>query len=83
MGETFISGLGTVRECRHCGALVAGGPTACTHCTKTWVRLGNAVNDKIARAFWSFYWRPRGRSSLFRRIVDAVATQLPGEESKG
>ena len=32
MPETFISGLGTVRPCRVCGALVAGGPTACGRC---------------------------------------------------
>ena len=44
MGETFIEGLGTVRECQHCGCLVAGGPTACMQCTKTWVQIGNRAN---------------------------------------
>jgi hypothetical protein len=32
--ETFIPGLGTVRECRHCGALIAGGPTSCIRCAE-------------------------------------------------
>lgn len=56
MGETFISGLGTVRECRHCAALIAGGPTACVHCTKTWVRAGNAINDVIVGAWSRLKW---------------------------
>ena len=28
----FASPFGTVRTCRGCGCLVAGGPTACTRC---------------------------------------------------
>lgn len=30
--EAFIPGIGTVRVCRACGCLVAGGPTACRRC---------------------------------------------------
>lgn len=32
--ETFIPGLGTVRECIGCGALIAGGPVRCIRCAK-------------------------------------------------
>lgn len=34
MNEAFILGLGTVRECLDCGALIAGGPTRCIRCAK-------------------------------------------------
>lgn len=30
--EAYIEGFGTVRECRDCGVLVAGGPTRCIRC---------------------------------------------------
>lgn len=30
--QACIPGLGTVRECRICGCLIAGGPTACKRC---------------------------------------------------
>lgn len=30
--DAFVPGLGTVRECRRCGCLIAGGPTACKRC---------------------------------------------------
>jgi hypothetical protein len=30
--EAYLPGLGTVRECRHCACLVAGGPTSCKGC---------------------------------------------------
>jgi len=33
--DTFVSGIGTVRECIDCGALIAGGPTRCIRCAET------------------------------------------------
>lgn len=33
--DTFIYGIGTVRECMGCGALIAGGPTRCIRCAET------------------------------------------------
>lgn len=32
--ETFIPGIGTVRQCIDCGCLVGGGPTRCGRCAK-------------------------------------------------
>jgi hypothetical protein len=32
--DTFVPGIGTVRECIDCGALIAGGPTRCIRCAK-------------------------------------------------
>ena len=32
MPESYIPGLGTVRECLDCGCLVPGGPTRCKRC---------------------------------------------------
>lgn len=30
--DAFVPGIGTVRECIDCGALIAGGPTRCKRC---------------------------------------------------
>ena len=32
--DTFVDGVGTVRECKDCGALIAGGPVRCIRCAK-------------------------------------------------
>ena len=32
--DTFVPEIGTVRECKDCGALIAGGPTRCIRCAK-------------------------------------------------
>ncbi len=32
--ETYIEGLGTVRQCIDCGCLVSGGPTRCAWCAE-------------------------------------------------
>ena len=32
--ETHLEGIGTVRQCGGCGALVGGGPTHCVRCAK-------------------------------------------------
>lgn len=32
--DTYLPGLGTIRPCLDCGALVAGGPTRCGRCAK-------------------------------------------------
>lgn len=32
--DTYIHGLGTIRACLDCSALVAGGPTRCGRCTR-------------------------------------------------
>jgi hypothetical protein len=33
-GQSYIEGFGTVRVCKDCGCLVAGGPTRCIRCVK-------------------------------------------------
>jgi len=30
--QSLLPGLGTIRECRDCSCLVAGGPTRCVRC---------------------------------------------------
>jgi hypothetical protein len=32
--DTYMEGIGTVRECIDCAALIAGGPTRCIRCVK-------------------------------------------------
>ena len=34
MSETYIDGIGTVRQCLDCGSLVGGGPTRCKWCAE-------------------------------------------------
>lgn len=33
-GHSFVEGLGTVRRCVDCDALVGGGPTRCGRCAR-------------------------------------------------
>ena len=70
--DTFISGVGTVRECIDCAAIIRGGPTRCIQCTKTWVRVANRVFNGIEGAYWSLYWRSR----TMRKLVSVL---LPGD----
>lgn len=32
--DAFVDGIGTVRECIDCAALIVGGPTHCIRCVK-------------------------------------------------
>ena len=34
VSQSFLPGLGTIRECCDCKSLVAGGPTRCDHCAR-------------------------------------------------
>jgi hypothetical protein len=34
MPQSYLPGLGTIRECIDCGCLIAGGPTRCKRCAK-------------------------------------------------
>ncbi len=33
--DAIVEGIGTVRECIDCAALIAGGPTRCIRCAKS------------------------------------------------
>jgi len=46
--ETFINGLGTVRECVDCACLVAGGPTRCIACA-------NGVKHRHKKLMFFFF----------------------------
>lgn len=77
--EAFIPGLGTVRECVGCGALVAGGPVRCIRCAKT----GDPKSNWTKVAWWKFVnlwlipktWRFTSRRSK-------VAPHAPAQESE-
>jgi hypothetical protein len=53
--DAFVPGIGTVRECIDCGALIAGGPTRCIRCVKEGPPKEKGVR-KIVRLF-SKLWR--------------------------
>ncbi len=71
--DTFVQGIGTVRECIDCSALIPGGPTRCMQCTKRWVKALNKAESVIFGGFWSFYWS----SPRFRRALNRVMKRDP------
>ncbi len=79
--DTYVEGLGTVRECIDCAALIAGGPTRCIRCAKE-----GAPKHPLCRMFFPRFFhrrevrqirrarereRPRGSGGLWMRIGHA------------
>jgi hypothetical protein len=59
--DTYVEGVGTVRDCLGCGALIAGGPTRCIRCAK---------EEDPRRAHWRvwLFWL---RTGLWKTVMRA------------
>lgn len=67
--DTFLPGVGTVRDCLDCGALIAGGPTRCKRCAdecRRPVGLRRVASEAI-------YWGWRLRIVLAHKLLNDAA----------
>ena len=72
--DTYVEGIGTVRNCLDCGCLIAGGPTRCVRCAKEGRPRERRGHLFVSRLRWSFlghWWRRLRMRLLLTRAVSA------------
>lgn len=89
-GDTaFAPPFATIRACRHCGCLVAGGPNACGRCANTpeadstptqpvdvFAGIGDADLAAIARAKYTTSGHSNPWLDCIRAVLDALRVKL-------
>jgi hypothetical protein len=87
----FAPPFGTIRVCRHCGCLVAGGPTACVHCVESkardrpWPKRLEEVVKQIAMTLPEEFRPPEadwGKTNVLCRAVNTFMETVVKERAE-